>query len=492
MFFSSKTADGDHAVVSALHASQAVIEFTPNGDILTANDNFLKATGYSLSEIAGRHHSLFCDPAYAQSEAYRRFWADLAHGEFAAGVYKRFGRDGSPIWLQATYNPIRDKSGKVIKVVKFAADITEAKLRDMDYKGKIDAIDRAQAVIEFTPKGQILTANANFLAAVGYTLDEIRGRHHSLFCDAAVVNSDAYRRFWESLARGEFQSAEYRRIGKGGREIHIQATYNPVFGDAGEVVKVVKFASDITETVQRRERSERLNQELGAVIGQILDANSMTSRVAHATDETGTMIHAVASAAEELSASVREISNSMGNARGGVEAVFKHTETANISAERLGKSAESMTQVVNLIQDIASQINLLALNATIESARAGEAGRGFAVVASEVKTLANQAARSTQTISEEIANMQGVTSEVTGTLNLISGSMNDVLENVASIAGALEQQNAATTTISADMQSAVSAVGRITDSMGTISGTFSQVASASEEVKRQMEALAVA
>jgi methyl-accepting chemotaxis protein len=491
MFFKATHHD-DKAIIAALNASQAVIEFTPQGQILTANANFLATVGYRLEELKGRHHSLFCDPDYAKSEDYKRFWNDLAAGNFASNTFKRFGNGGRIIWLQATYNPIRDDTGRVVKVIKFASDITAEKLRDLDMTGKVDAISRAQAVIEFTPQGEILTANDNFLKAMGYGLSEIKGRHHRLFCDPAEAESSAYRQFWDSLARGEYQAAEYRRLGKGGREVYIQATYNPVFDDTGAVVKVVKFATDITAAVHRRQRGLELNGELGSVVSRISDAHEKAGIAASASTETGAMIHSVAAASEELSQSVKGISHSMGDARHSVEGVFKHTENANNSAALLNRSAAAMTNVVTLIQDIAGQINLLALNATIESARAGDAGKGFAVVASEVKNLANQAANSTKTIASEIANMQAVTTEVSDALNLITSSMDAVLVNVTSVAATLEQQSAATAEITHNMQAAVTAVGEINDSLDNISLTFSQVAEASDAVKREMDQLSAA
>ena len=485
--------NSNHSIVEALNASRAVIEFTPSGKILTANSLFLAAVGYRLEDIVGRHHSLFCDAQYVNSEAYGRFWSDLAQGRFQSGEFKRFGRAGQAVWLQATYNPIRDRSGRVVKIVKFAADVTADKLKTLDYAGKVAAMDRAQAVIEFTVTGEVITANANFLRVLGYGLDEIVGHHHSLFCDPAQVKSPEYAEFWTALARGEFQAAEYRRVAKSGADVYIQATYNPIFDDAGAVVKVVKFATDITATVKKRLRNDGLghdiNSELGEVISQIVTANEMAAGASGASTETGAIINSVAAASEELSQSVREIAQSMNFAKTGAESVFRHAESANDYAGALNASAVSMNNIVALIQNIASQINLLALNATIESARAGEAGRGFAVVASEVKSLANQAAHSTKTIASEIANMQSVTGDVVGALGLISTSMTSVMENVASVASAIEQQNAVTGEISANMQSAVVAVEQIGESLGHISTTFAKVSQASEQVKQNVEVL---
>ncbi len=492
MFFKPVSNTEDKAIITALHASQAVIEFTPDGRILTANNNFLTTVGYGLNEIQGQHHSLFCDPDYVKSAEYRDFWQGLGRGDFVSSTFKRFGKGGKVIWLQATYNPVRDASGRVSKVVKFASDITDNKMRELDFLGKVNAISRAQAVIEFTPQAVVLNANQNFLDAIGYTLEEIRGQHHHMFCDKVQAGSPEYAEFWASLRRGEFKSAEYRRVGKGGKELYIQATYNPVFDDTGEVVKVVKFAIDITNAVKRRMKSATLNRNLGEVVTRISEAHQKAAVASTASTETGAIIHSVAAAAEELSLSVRDISSSMGHARRSVEGVFKHTEDASASADSLNRTAAAMSNVVTLIQDIAGQINLLALNATIESARAGEAGRGFAVVASEVKSLANQAAASTKTIAAEINNMQGVTAEVVGALGLISNSMNEVLANVTSVAGTLEQQSAATSEITYNMQSAVTAVNEINAGLDEISMTFGQVAEASDAVKREMDQLGVA
>ena len=234
------------AQAAAINKSQAVIEFKMDGTIVTANQNFLDAMGYRLDEIKGQHHQMFAPPELRGSEVYKAFWASLNRGEFQAGEYKRVGKGGREVWIQASYNPVIDDSGKPVKIIKFATDITAKKIRNMEDAGKISAIGRAQAVIEFNLDGTIITANENFLATVGYRLEEIQGKHHQMFVAPAERESAAYREFWARLGRGELLSGEYKRFGKGGKEVWILASYNPILDDTGKPFKVVKFASDVT------------------------------------------------------------------------------------------------------------------------------------------------------------------------------------------------------------------------------------------------------
>jgi methyl-accepting chemotaxis protein len=236
------------ARLTALDKSQAIIEFKLDGTIITANENFLKAMGYALNEIQGRHHSMFVDPAYKESAEYREFWAKLGRGEYQAAQYKRIGKGGREVWIEASYNPLLDRSGRPYKVVKYATDVTQQKTVFADLHGKVEAIGRSQAVIEFELDGTIITANENFLHAMGYTLAEVKGKHHGIFVEPAYRESAEYKRFWETLREGKYQAAQYKRLGKGGREIWIEASYNPVLDLNGRPWKVVKFATDITES----------------------------------------------------------------------------------------------------------------------------------------------------------------------------------------------------------------------------------------------------
>ena len=416
----------DAGQIAAIGRAQAVISFNLDGTIINANENFLKTLGYSLAEIQGKHHSMFVEPSTRDSAEYREFWAGLNRGEFKAGEYKRLGKGGREVWILASYNPILDEKGKAFKVVKFATDVTEQKLRSADLSGQIAAIGKSQAVIEFNMDGTILTANDNFLKAVGYSLSEIKGKHHSMFVDAAERGGSAYREFWAALNRDEYQSAEYKRVGKGGKEIWILASYNPIMDLNGKPFKVVKYATDTSAQVIARMKNEHVRK----------------------------MMESVAAGAEELNASVREISEAMNKSKETASDAVVRVEAADGQAQRLSAAADAMGGIVELISNITGQINLLALNATIESPRAGEAGRGFAVVASEVKNLANQAKQATDRIGQEIGSLNGISGDVVSALSEIKRSIQSVSEYVTPTAAAIEEQSTVPSEMSSSMQRA--------------------------------------
>jgi methyl-accepting chemotaxis protein len=419
--------------IDAIVRAQAVIEFNMDGTIITANENFLKTMGYSLAEIQGKHHSMFAEPAMRESAEYREFWAKLNRGEYSAAEYKRIGKGGKEVWILASYNPILDEQNKPFKVVKFATEVTEQKLNTANLAGQIAAIGKSQAVIEFNMDGTIITANENFLGALGYALEEVRGRHHSMFVEQSERDSAGYREFWAKLNRGEYQAAEYKRVGKGGKEVWIQASYNPILDLNNKPYKVVKYATDVTQQVLVRMGNERVRS----------------------------MMESVAAGAEELNASVREISEAMVKSKETASDAVQRVENADGQAKRLSSAAESMSGIVEMIGDITGQINLLALNATIESARAGEAGRGFAVVAAEVKNLANQAKQATDKITEEIGSLNGISGEVVEALNSIRGAIQGVSEYVTSTAAAVEEQSTVTSEMSSSMQRAAAEAASI-------------------------------
>lgn len=480
-------------MIAAIDRVMAVIEFSTDGNILSANANFSTALGFSLEEINGRHHRMFVDPAYANSEAYRQFWDRIKRGEFVAGEFKRFAKGGREVWLQASYNPIRDSSGRVTRVVKFATDITDAKNKAIDAQGQMEAIGRSQAVIEFRLDGTIITANANFLDAIGYSLEEIRGRHHEMFVETAFANSAEYRQFWESLRRGEFQAAEYKRIGRGGKAIWIQASYNPIRNADGVPTKIVKYATDITARVEQRMRNERLSVEierdLAGASGSIHSVSQHATEVASAVTETSSTIQSVAAATEELTSSIWAISSSIASSKRSTDEASALSKSADSSASALTKTAQQMSRIVQIIDDIASQINLLALNATIESARAGEAGRGFAVVAAEVKQLAAQVSAATKTISGEINGVQTVSAEVVGSLKAIQNSVSVVADSISSVAAAVEQQSAATSEISSTMQAASGAVTSIEQGINSIATSMEKASREVAQVQDYVQVL---
>ena len=429
--------------LNAISKSQAVIEFNLDGTIITANENFLGAMGYSLGEVQGQHHKMFADSGYAASTEYKQFWERLGKGEFFAGEFQRFGKGGKEIWIQASYNPIMDTSGKPFKVVKYASDITAEKTRNADFEGQLDAISKSQAVIEFNLDGTIITANENFLGAVGYSLSEIQGQHHRMFVESAEASSAEYEQFWTSLREGNFDSRVYKRITKSGSEIWIQASYNPIMDVSGKPFKVVKYATDVTSIIE-------------------------TARIA---EEGSVSAQNVATAVEELSASIGDISSNMSSSSQSTQEILNTATSSHAEAQKLADATQQMVSVVDLINDIAGQINLLALNATIESARAGEAGKGFAVVASEVKNLASQTAKATDKIKSEIDALNQVSNHVVQSVDNIRTSAQDVSEKVANSAAAINEQNSVTNEISSNTQ-------RISGSISEIAERIKQVSNA--------------
>jgi methyl-accepting chemotaxis protein len=441
------------AVLKAIHRSQAVIEFNLDGTIITANENFCGAMGYALNEIKGKHHSLFVDPVYKESSEYREFWDRLRQGKFEAAQFKRFAKGGREVWIEASYNPVLDKQGRPYKVVKFATDVSKQKAEYADLLGKVNAISRSQAVIEFNLDGTIISANENFLRSSGYRLDEIVGKHHSIFVTAEYRASPEYRQFWEKLNRGEFEAAQYKRIAKGGREVWIEASYNPILDLNGKVCKVVKFASDITKRKEQNAALARDVLTLAQSVSKSVDNMKSTAETLSASaQQTNQQSATVSSATEELAASVSEIARQITEAMRVVDTAVAEARNSEKMVADLVSAAEKIGSVTQMITDIAGQTNLLALNATIEAARAGEAGKGFAVVASEVKSLATQTAKATEEIETQIRGIQSASQTTAAAIGQIGGIIAKVSDINTSISGAVEEQSAATREVAANIQ----------------------------------------
>ncbi|TWA58809.1 methyl-accepting chemotaxis sensory transducer with Pas/Pac sensor [Azospirillum brasilense] len=493
MFGLTRSKDQSEALakLNALNKSLAVIEFDLDGLVITANQNFLSVMGYSLPEIQGRHHRTFVDPATAAGPEYAQFWEKLRRGEYQATQFKRIAKGGREVWIEASYNPILDANGRPYKVVKFATDITERKAREADLLGQVNALSKSLAVIEFDLDGLVITANQNFLSVMGYSLPEIQGRHHRTFVDPATAAGPEYAQFWEKLRRGEYQATQFKRIAKGGREVWIEASYNPILDANGRPYKVVKFATDITAQIDLLNQLKTLiDQNFGEIAQALHRSDTETGSAMNAATETSAGVQTVAAAAEELASSTLEISNSMAKSRSMAEQAQTQAEAADQATQKMSDAARQMNGIVDLIRSIAGQINLLALNATIEAARAGEAGRGFAVVATEVKNLANQAARATDQISSEIDAMQSISGDVVVALTGIRSSISSVRDYVLATASAVEEQTAVTTDMSRSMQGASSAVSAITGNIGEIVSSIHQVSAAVGKTKEAARVLA--
>jgi methyl-accepting chemotaxis protein len=525
--------------VAAIGKSNAVIEFTLDGTILTANDNFLKALGYSLVEIKGKHHSMFVDPAHRQSPEYRLFWEKLGRGEFDAGQYKRIAKGGREIWIQASYNAILDRKGRPFKVVKYASDITEQKIRSLDFEGQLAAIDKAQAVIEFTLDGKVVTANDNFLKTLGYSLDEIKGQHHGMFVDPAYRQSPDYRQFWEKLGRGQYDAGQYKRIGKGGKEIHIQASYNPILDAEGKPMKVVKYATDVTAQVmavrqtqeavaaaKNNDLSKRIpmagksgdiaqlcegvNGLLDTMVSVVADIKSSAGEVSNAAAEISTSTTDLSQRTEEQAASLEETSSSMEEISVTVKKNAENAQQANqfagstrevadrggevvaqaVSAmSRIEESSRKISDIISVIDEIARQTNLLALNAAVEAARAGEAGRGFAVVASEVRSLAQRSSQAAKDIKDLITSSSGQVQEGVELVNRAGSSLGEIVESIKKVAQIVSDIAAASAQQSTGIDQVNTALSQMDEVTQQNSALVEQNAATAKTLEQQSAAM---
>ncbi|WP_245524494.1 methyl-accepting chemotaxis protein [Methylobacterium nonmethylotrophicum] len=481
------------ALLAAVDRSQARIEFDPSGTILDANASFLALTGYALGELKGRHHSLLVPPAERESPDYAAFWHNLRQGRFETREFRRVARDGRTFWIQACYNPVLDRRGRVVRIVKLASDITARKERDTYLAGQIAALDRSQGVIHFTPEGLITEANPNFLAVMGYSRDEVVGRHHSLFVAEDERRSADYAAFWKALAAGRYRAGEFRRVAKTGQDVWIFGAYNPVLDLDGRPCAVVKFATDITQQVLDRRRRSAGQQAIEVDIAAITRAVSAMAEQARATTEQTTQtsgnVQAVAAGTEEFAASIAELGRHAAEARHASDMAVSKAQDAGGIVASLTQAADRIGEAVSLIRSIAEQTNLLALNATIEAARAGAAGKGFAVVAAEVKALAGQSARATQEIGTQIDAVQGATAAAVAAIEAIVAAIGHVSEISVGVSSAVTQQASVTREMSVSMQNAARSVASVHRNMERITGSAGEVDASLRKVGQAARAL---
>jgi methyl-accepting chemotaxis protein len=504
------------AQIAAIGKSQAVIEFKMDGTIVTANDNFLRTLGYSLDEVKGRHHSMFVDEAYRQSGDYREFWAKLNRGEYQAAEYKRIGKGGKEIWIQASYNPIMDLNGKPFKVVKYATEVTEQKLANADSSGQIAAIGKSQAVIEFKMDGTIVTANDNFLRALGYSLDEVKGRHHSMFVEESHRQSADYKEFWAKLNRGEYQAAEYLRIGKGGKEVWIQASYNPIMDLNGKPCKVVKYATDITQQVKTKnevaegaEREKLAAQELKQKVDSILAVvaaatkGDLTQEIeVHGSDAIGQMGEGLGKFFTDLRQSIGSIGESAMNLASASEELTTVSQQMSANAEETSaqtqvvseatmKVSQNLQTVATGAEEMGASIKEIAKNAT-EAAK-------VATSAVKVAETANATVSKLGESSTEIGQVIKVITSIAQQTNLLALNAtieaarageagkgfavvaNEVKELAKETAKATEDISRKIEAIQTDTKSAVDAIANISDVINQINGISNTIATAVEE-----------
>lgn len=525
-------------IMDAISRGQAVIEFNLDGTVITANENFLKVLGYRLDEIKGRHHRIFCAAEYSATGEYVEFWRKLNRGEFHAGIYSRIRKDGKDVWIQASYNPILDANGKPYKVVKFALDITEQQRKGAEFEGKMKAADCAQAILELTLDGTVITANNNFLQATGYTLGELTGQSYRMLCEPAYANSPDYTAFWQRLQQGQFESGTYRQVGKGGKAVWLQSSFSPILNLQGKIEKVVMFAVDVTLQKLMQVETEQLVTESQMVLGRLaandltcemtgtyhgelekikLSINEVIRNLVETIATVREVVEAVTCGAEEInrgneelskrtseqagsieetSASMEEMTSTVkqnadnakqasalaGSARDTADKGGTVTEKAIAAMDEINRSSKKIADIIGVIDGIAFQTNLLALNAAVEAARAGEHGRGFAVVASEVRNLAQRSATAAKEIKGLINESIQRVKQGSELVNQSGKTLEEIVSSVKHVSQIIEE-------ISVASQEQATGIDQVNKAIMVVDQTTQQNAALVEQITSASESM---
>ena len=530
----------------AADRSQAVAEYNMDGTVRRANNHFLTALGYTSGDIRGKHHSMFVDNAFRDSTDYRTFWAKLRRGELDAGEYKRLAKGGREVWLQATYIPVCGPLGTPFKVVEYATDITTVTLRRANGLGQVAAINRAQAVITLELDGTVRTANDNFLRTMGYSMDEIKGKHHSMFVTPEERNSQQYREFWLKLTRGEFNAGQYERIARGGRKLWVQASYNPILDSTGKTLHVIAYATDVTDQVGFSHQLRSVVEETRGVVNAAAKGD-LTKRInaANKTGEVAALSNGVNSLIDELSSLIHQIHTTTGQVQMGLEEMSQgnsnlsqRTSEQAASLEETASSMEEMSTTVRqtaenagmannlaiaaqaqaekggsvvgaavnamatindastkiaaitgVIDEIAFQTNLLALNAAVEAARAGDQGRGFAVVANEVRSLAGRSAVAAKEIKSLIQESVSRVTEGTRLVDESGQALQEIVAAVKKVTSIVAEIAAASREQSTGIEQVNRAVTQMDEATQQNAALVEEAAAASRTIVDQMQAL---
>ncbi len=532
--------------LNAIGKSQGVIELDLEGYIIKVNQTYCEMLGYQEQDLLEKHVSMVLDPTFANSSAYKELWAKLKNGSTDSGQYKRIGKGGKEVWIQASYNPIKNADGKIIKIVNYTIDITDEKLEAANNAGQIAAINKTQGVVEFDLTGKILSTNENFANVTGYSENEIVGNHHSMFVDAAYKSNPEYKAFWDKLGRGEAETGQYKRIAKGGKEIWLQASYNPILDLNGKPFKVVKYATDITaqynaskslelaveetqgiiEGAKAGDLSSRVSLEgktgaiaslcdgvnalmdkMTEVIAQVREAgetiNTAATEIATGnndlsarTEQQASSLEETASSMEELASTVKQNAenakqaNQLAAAASGV-AVKGGEVVGNVVATMadINTSARKIEDIISVIDGIAFQTNILALNAAVEAARAGEQGRGFAVVADEVRNLAQRSASAAKEIKGLITDSVAKTTEGTKLVEDAGNTMQEIVLSVQRVTDIMGEISAASSEQSAGIDQVNTAITSMDEVTQQNAALVEEAAAAAESLVEQAASL---